>query len=46
VDANVTYAGLQAESVQRVYAELGLGGKLSARAKAELDQAAAALRHV
>jgi uncharacterized glyoxalase superfamily metalloenzyme YdcJ len=44
VDANVTYAGLQAESVQRVYAELGLGGKLSARAKAELDQAAEALR--
>jgi uncharacterized glyoxalase superfamily metalloenzyme YdcJ len=44
VDANVTYAGLQAESVQRVYAELGLSRKLSARAKAELDQAAAALR--
>jgi uncharacterized glyoxalase superfamily metalloenzyme YdcJ len=44
VDANVTYAGLQAESVLQVYSELGLLGQLPAAEKAELEKAAAAFK--
>ena len=41
VDANVTYAGLQAESLLKVYRQLGLLDKLTAREKSELEQALA-----
>lgn len=44
VDSNVTYAGLQAESVLSVYAQLGLLDKLSPAEKATLEQTAAAFK--
>ena len=38
VDANITYAGLEAESLLRVYAELGLTAELPVVEKAELER--------
>ncbi|MGC3957266.1 MAG: DUF1338 family protein [Verrucomicrobiota bacterium] len=43
VEANSTYAGLEAESLLRVYAELGLRDKISAITWTELEQRAAGL---
>jgi uncharacterized glyoxalase superfamily metalloenzyme YdcJ len=42
IDANVTYAGLQAESLLEVYAQLGLLEKLAPALKTELEQALSA----
>lgn len=42
VDPNVTYAGLEAESLQQVYAQLGLFDKLTPQEKTRWEQAVAA----
>ncbi|MDX2493342.1 MAG: DUF1338 family protein [Desulfuromusa sp.] len=44
VDSDVTYAGLQAESLLRVYSQLGLIDKLPFAEKSELEQELAAYR--
>lgn len=44
VDSNVTYVGRQAESVLKVYSDLGLLDKISVTEKAELGRAVAALK--
>lgn len=44
VDSNVTYAGLQAESLLKTYSELGLLEKLSAAEKTELEQSVAVFK--
>lgn len=45
VDANVTYAGLEAESLLGVYAELGLLDQVPAATRTELENRAKAFRH-
>jgi uncharacterized glyoxalase superfamily metalloenzyme YdcJ len=42
VDANVTYAGLEAESILRVYEELGLLNQIPATIRTELERRVAA----
>ena len=42
VDANITYAGLEAESLRHVYTELGLLTRLAADEKAALEHSAVA----
>ena len=44
VDSNVTYSGLEAESLWRTYSELGLLEKLPASEKARLEEAIAAYK--
>jgi len=44
VDSDVTYAGVQAESLLEVYSQLGLMDKLPLAEKSELEQALAAYR--
>jgi len=44
VNPNVTYAGLEAESVLQTYSELGLLEKISTADNAELEKAAAAFK--
>ncbi|MCO5052067.1 MAG: DUF1338 family protein [Verrucomicrobiae bacterium] len=44
VDANATYAGLQAESVLNTYTQLGLLDKLSPAEKSALEEAVAAFK--
>ena len=44
VDSDVTYAGLQAESLLKVYSQLGLIDKLPLAEKSELEQVLAAYR--
>ncbi|MGI8906462.1 MAG: 2-oxoadipate dioxygenase/decarboxylase family protein [Candidatus Sumerlaeaceae bacterium] len=46
IDPNVTYHGLQSESLLEVYTELGLIDKLSPGARAKLDDAVAAFKLV
>ncbi len=44
VDSNITYAGLEAESLWRVYSELGLLDKLGTAQRAGLERAIAAYK--
>ncbi len=44
VDANITYAGVEAESLLRTYGELGLLDQLPANRKSELERAVAAFK--
>jgi uncharacterized glyoxalase superfamily metalloenzyme YdcJ len=45
IDANITYAGLEAESLWRVYTELELLSKIPATTRTELENRAMALRN-